>query len=196
MFVNGINQGAWGVARHFVSLGMVNEQVYFELYRNCRADFLRWATFSYNLSADDARDLYQETFLRIWDNFQKGKLQVFTSTGRTYVFAVGKHVILDFLSKQRRVIPHSDLRAIEQGEDLLQEQQDSEHTSHVLRSGLNQLEQKERSLIELFYFKRLDMHTIACTLGYKNADVAKKRKYEVFRKLCTLVNDRKKSPVS
>ncbi|MCE2845723.1 MAG: sigma-70 family RNA polymerase sigma factor [Sphingobacteriales bacterium] len=181
---------------YFVSLSMVNEQVYFELYRNCRADFLRWSTFSYNLSSEDARDLYQETFLRIWDNLQKGKLQAFSSSGRTYVFAVGKHVVLDFLSKQQRLVPHSDLSALEQGEDLLQDQHNSDHTSHVIQSGLNQLEQRERSLIELFYFKRLDMHSIAEQLGYKNADVAKKRKYEVFRKLCNLVNSRIKSPVS
>lgn len=182
--------------RCFVLLSMVDERTYFELYRNCRADFLRWSTFSYNLSAEDARDLYQETFLRIWDNLQKGKLQAFSSSGRTYVFAVGKHVILDFLSKQWRQVAHPDFSLIEKGEDLIQEQHNSEHTIHVIHSGLNLLEHKERSLIELFYFKRLDMHTIAGQLGYKNADVAKKRKYEVFRKLCNLVNSRMKSPVS
>ncbi|MFM9008450.1 MAG: hypothetical protein ACKORE_07715, partial [Bacteroidota bacterium] len=106
------------------------------------------------------------------------------------------HVILDFLSKQRRLISHPDFDSVEQGEDLLQAQHDSDHSIHLIRSGLNQLEQKERSLIELFYFNRLDMQTIASRLGYKNADVAKKRKYEVFQKLCTLVNGRLKSPVA
>jgi len=39
----------------------------------------------------------------------------------------------------------------------------------------------------LYYMEEKDMRSIAEELGYKNADVAKKKKYEVFRKLCALV---------
>jgi hypothetical protein len=37
------------------------------------------------------------------------------------------------------------------------------------------------------------MKTIANELGYKNADVAKKRKYEVFKKLAGLAKNNLKS---
>jgi hypothetical protein len=41
----------------------------------------------------------------------------------------------------------------------------------------------------MYYIEEKDMKTIAAELGYKNADVAKKRKYEVFRKLAGLVKN-------
>jgi RNA polymerase sigma factor (sigma-70 family) len=167
---------------------MVDERQYFQLYKSCRQEFLRWSTFSYNLSQEDARDLYQETFLRIWSNLHTGKLSTFSCTPKSYVFSVGKHVILDHIEKHRRsvVTPHEELK--EEGVDHLQESHDALHTVHIIQEGLKKLELRERKIIELFYFNKMDMHSIAKELGYKNADVAKKRKYEVFRKLCEIVN--------
>ncbi|MBK6986715.1 MAG: hypothetical protein IPH32_19140 [Bacteroidetes bacterium] len=40
--------------------------------------------------------------------------------------------------------------------------------------------------IELYYFKELDMKSIAEEMGYKNADAAKE-KYECFKKLAVMV---------
>ena len=171
---------------------MVDERQYFQLYKSCRQGFLRWSTFSYNLSLEDARDLYQETFLRIWANLRSGKLSTFSCAPKSYVYSIGKHVILDHIAKHGRSIVTSHQELKEEGLDLLQEEHDAMHTAHIIQEGLKKLDLRERKIIELFYFNKMDMHSIAKELGYKNADVAKKRKYEVFRKLCQIV----KKPIS
>ena len=62
-----------------------------------------------------------------------------------------------------------------------------EHNKKIVEDNLNKLPEKDREILKLYYMEGLDMKTIAERMGYKNSDVAKKKKYEVFKKLATLV---------
>lgn len=165
----------------------MEEKAYFVLYGELREDFLGWSMKRFGLSLEESRDIYQDTFLRFWNNMRSGKIVEFTCEPKTYVFSIGKHLILDFIAKKNRHAAASQLYLPDSVEDRQQSEEDSQHTVYLVRGALSKLEDKERRLIELYYFEQKDMRTIADLLGYKNADVAKKRKYEVFRKLCGMV---------
>jgi DNA-directed RNA polymerase specialized sigma24 family protein len=48
---------------------------------------------------------------------------------------------------------------------------------------VEQLDENCRKLLTLFYFEALDMEQIALRMGYNNADTAKAKKYQCFKRL-------------
>ena len=71
--------------------------------------------------------------------------------------------------------------------------EDRDHNRRMVEEHLSKLHEKERRILEMYYLEEKDMRTIANELGYKSADVAKKRKYEVFKKLAGIVKNNLKS---
>ena len=60
--------------------------------------------------------------------------------------------------------------------------EEENHNKEMVRQHLSLLDEKSRRILELYYLEGKDMKTIAEEIGYKNADVAKKKKYEVMKK--------------
>jgi len=169
------------------------EQVLFDLYRTYREAFIEWATFSYTVAADDARDLYQDAFIIFWLNIQDGKLTHLTVNVKTYIFSIGKHLLINFIRKKSRTVTFEPSELINLSYDPFDMTDEQDHHRKILEEHLGKLDEKERRILELFYLEDKDMKTIARELGYKNADVAKKRKYEVFNKLVQLAKGSMKS---
>ena len=166
-----------------------DEKPYFTLYKTHRESFINWATFSYNISIEDTKDLYQETFVILWNNIQEGKLTHLTSDIKTYIFSIGKHLILNFIKKNGRSVTFEPSMLINESYQPFDMTHNEDHNRIMVEEHLSKLEPKERRILEMYYIEEKDMKTIASELGYKNADVAKKRKYEVFRKLAGLVKN-------
>lgn len=170
-----------------------DEKPYFNLYKTHRESFIAWATFSYNISTEDTKDLYQETFVILWNNIREGKLTHLTADIKTYIFSIGKHLILNFIKKKNRSVTSDPLTLINESYQPFEMTDERDHNRRMVEEHLNQLDPKERRILEMYYIEEKDMKTIANELGYKNADVAKKRKYEVFRKLTQLVRNKLQS---
>jgi RNA polymerase sigma factor (sigma-70 family) len=166
-----------------------DEKSYFALYKTHRESFINWATFSYNISIEDTKDLYQETFLILWNNIREEKLTHLTADIKTYIFSIGKHLILNFIKKKNRSVTFEPSLLINESYKPFDMTHNDDHNRIMVEEHLSKLEPKERRILEMYYIEEKDMKTIAAELGYKNADVAKKRKYEVFRKLAGLVKN-------
>ena len=166
-----------------------DEKSYFALYKTHRESFINWATFSYNISIEDTKDLYQETFLILWNNIREEKLTHLTADIKTYIFSIGKHLILNFIKKKSRSVTFEPSLLINESYKPFDMTHNDDHNRIMVEVHLSKLEPKERRILEMYYIEEKDMKTIAAELGYKNSDVAKKRKYEVFRKLAGLVKN-------
>lgn len=166
-----------------------DEKAFHDLYRAHREAFLDWAHFTYSVSREDAKDLYQEAFVILWRNIHEGRLSELTSTVKTYVFSVGKHLTINFVKKQGRAVTSEHLELINLSYHPFEMTEDREHNRILIQENLSKLPEKDRKILELYYMDGKDMKTIAQEMGYKNADVAKKRKYEVFKKLAALVKN-------
>ena len=181
--------------RNFVNSDIISriksgdEKSYFALYKTHREAFINWATFSYNISIEDTKDLYQETFLILWNNIREEKLTHLTADIKTYIFSIGKHLILNFIKKKSRSVTFEPSLLINESYKPFDMTHNDDHNRIMVEEHLSKLEPKERRILEMYYIEEKDMKTIASELGYKNADVAKKRKYEVFRKLAGLVKN-------
>ena len=159
------------------------------IYRQHRNEFLTWASFHYSCSEAEAKDVFQDSVIVFYENVKNGRLTYLTCDLKTYIFGIGKYKLLNLEKKNARMVTLDDAVLINGSDNSLEMQHDKDHNRQIVQDNLNKLPEKDREILRLYYIEGLDMKTIANKLGYKNADVAKKRKYEVFKKLALLVKN-------
>ena len=166
-----------------------DEKSFYDLYRTYRDSFVDWATFSYNITPEDTKDIYQETFVILWINIHEGRLTHLSVDIKTYIYSIGKHLIINFIKKKSRSVTFDPAELINLSYHPFEMTDERDHNRRMVEEHLSKLNEKERRILEMYYLEEKDMRTIANELGYKNADVAKKRKYEVFKKLAGIVKN-------
>ena len=57
-----------------------------------RMEFVKWADKTYGLGSSEAIDIYQDSFIILYENIMNGKLINLESSLKTYMFAVGKNL--------------------------------------------------------------------------------------------------------
>jgi hypothetical protein len=73
-------------------------------------DGAAWKNFS--AEAEDAKDVFQEALLVFYEQRQSGQLADFSGNIKTYLFAIGKNLLLTRLRKSRMIGNHSERYAI------------------------------------------------------------------------------------
>ncbi len=167
-----------------------NEEALIDLYKSYRDEFIAWAKNTYQLRDEDSKDIFQDTILAFYNNVVSGQLTELNSEVKTYLFQIGKFKLINFLKKHNRTVTFSEfdlLSVVEPTEDKMLDQEESEFIKETVKKYLKEQCEDCKKILELYYFKEMDMKTIAKEMGYKNSDVAKKKKYECFKKLATMV---------
>ena len=67
--------------------------------------FISWLTNKFNCSEDEARDVYQFAVMTLYDNIKNEKLLELNSSVKTYLFAIGKHKILEQKKASIKFVP-------------------------------------------------------------------------------------------
>lgn len=135
---------------------------------------------------EDAEDLLQDALIVLWQKVQQGNF-VLSSKLSTYLMAVCKNLWLKRLAKQKRtegedkILPHLHIVA-----DNFSDNTDFKH----LQKAMDEIGETCKQLLLLFYFDGNDMEQIAQKMQFANADTAKAKKYQCFKKLETLIKSR------
>jgi RNA polymerase sigma factor (sigma-70 family) len=135
---------------------------------------------------EDAEDLLQDALIVLWQKVQQGNF-VLSSKLSTYIMAVCKNLWLKRLGKQQRlegedkILPHLHITA-----DNFSENSDFKH----LQKAMDEIGETCKKLLMMFYFDGNDMEQIARKMQFANADTAKAKKYQCFKKLETLIKSR------
>jgi RNA polymerase sigma factor (sigma-70 family) len=167
-----------------------NEEALLSLYKLYRNEFISWTSNTYQLNKDDGKDIFQDTIIAFYENVKSGQLTSISGSVKTYLFAIGKFKTINFLKKSNKSVTFSDfdlLKVIEPSENQIMDKEENEFIKDTVKKYLDEQCEDCKKVLELYYFKEKDMKTIASEMGYKNADVAKKKKYECFKKLAEMV---------
>ncbi len=133
---------------------------------------------------DEARDLYQEAFLRIYRNIGRFRLD---SSFYTWLYRVVTNVCLDYL-RRRRSRPEDQPPAIELNEndhsqtaDFFDNRQDAradperqalgEEIGGRIRRAMEQLSPRERMIFEMKHYQGLKLKAIGEALGTSEESV-------------------------
>lgn len=170
-----------------------NQDPLFDLYKQYRNHFIKWAMLNYSVNEEEAKDVFQEVIIAFNDKVVSGKLVHLSADVRTYLFAIGKFHLLNLIKRKKRQVTFDDLQLInvvEPTENTMESKEEQEFVRETVKKLLDTQCADCKKVLELYYFHELSMDEIAGKMGYKNADVAKKKKYECFKKLAAIAKDK------
>lgn len=136
-----------------------------------------------NGSLEDVDDVLQDAVIVVWQNVSKPEF-VLSSKLNTYVYAIGKNLWLKQLNKDKRLDPLEDFHA---NTHFADEPKNHSMDLGIVVEYLDKLGDTCRQILQLFYFDGLDMAAIAERLDFANADTAKSKKYQCFKKLEVMI---------
>ena len=173
-------------------------------YNRLREPFVRKLTRQYpSMRLDTAKDIYQEAFMAVQDNIQRGKVRPSTDWN-AYILAIG----LNMASKEQRhggityqfgTVYDEDKedgnnRLARKVEDIIKNMPEEEaalcNNPEVLSRLNNELEHTPdpcSKIVRLFYYTDASMEDIAKETGLKNAQTAKAKKSQCMTDLINRV---------
>ena len=71
-----------------------------ELYNHMRPEFMAWFSRHFHCRTEDIEDAYQRAFNIFYFNVRENKITMTEIKASTYIFSVGKNIMLKVLSKE------------------------------------------------------------------------------------------------
>lgn len=144
------------------------------LYDLYRTPFILFIMKNFRLKEDVIIDVYQESFMALYNNVREEKLTQLTCSLKTYLFKIGTHKAYRHIEKTKNTEIFEELDHLYDIED--------DHSPEWLDMQekiweiVNQLQEPCNTVLNLFYWKQKTMREIADRMKYSNEQVAKNRK--------------------
>ena len=156
------------------------------------------------LSADDIEDLYQETFMAVYENLRKGTVK-YNTAWSAYLIEIGKNIATKKIGKSLKSESLDGMYGYDEEkqemqvrrvESLLQEYMKEDDSLcnnyevvHVLGDALQFTPEPCSTIIRLFYYDDMSMEEISAAINMKNANTAKSKKSQCMKGFITRVKD-------
>lgn len=161
------------------------EKAYSLIYKEYREDFAKWAESRFKVDREEALDVFQDTLVRLFTNGLKGRLNSLSTNFNTYLYAIGKHVLLDKMKRVHRLqyVEQFEPEQEQLTEDFKDEAPELTERRQKVMKVLREMEEPCYSVLEQYYLKGYTMEMIAKAFNYKSKDVAKTMKMRCLKKL-------------
>ena len=154
------------------------ETIYKQNYNTIQAFIL-----NNNGSVDDARDLFQEAIIVLYEKAKRGDFELSCQI-KTYLYSVARRLWLKKLQSQQRFSGEiNHLAEVVPVEDELERHNQKTQEFVLMDKALNSLGEPCKSLLEAYYLQKRNMEEIAGNFGYTNANNAKNQKYKCLMRL-------------
>jgi len=127
-------------------------------------------------SEDEAKDIYQEALIVLWQKIIEDEEFVLTSKISTYLYSICQNLWRKELERKKK---HS----AEQPERGETPDMDAEERVMIIHKCIQELGETCKKILTYYYFDKLSMNAIAEKLGFANADTAKTKKYKCKKEL-------------
>lgn len=157
-----------------------------KLYKQYRVDFIKWALKNFHCNQQEAEDAYQDTTIAFYENVMKDRLNQLNCSVKTYLFAIGKNILLS--SAKKKSNKTADLDNVKEviDEALLVHEKIAlnEQQANIL-SAIESLGEPCQTILKLYYYDRLSIKKIVEQLDYKSENVVKVQKNRCMKRLRT-----------
>ncbi|MCO6490004.1 MAG: sigma-70 family RNA polymerase sigma factor [Phaeodactylibacter sp.] len=170
-----------------------DESVLKEIYRKHREEFLSWATGTYHARREDAADIFQDAVIIFHKNIVSGKLSEMNSSLKTYIFAIGRHLLWKRLGKKRKIVLEEEAPQgwADQLDDSLHYNEELTHRQQFVQDILRELTDACQQILTLFYYYRFSMESIRERMGFSSEEGARTAKHRCLKKFITMARERK-----
>ena len=133
---------------------------------------------NYNGSVDDARDIFQEAMIVLYEKVKTGTFELNCQI-KTFIYSVSRRLWLKRLQQQNRYsTPGDSMDEVVAVDEDLEEHEQRNAEFDMREKAINSLGEPCKSLLEDYYLQKQNMQVIAASFGYTNADNAKNQKYK------------------
>ena len=157
-----------------------DERAFEWVYKEYKEGFLAFSK-SYRLNSDELIDIYQDATIALFQNFVEKQLELEKSSVKTYLYGIGKHLILKAVKQDSKMI-RLDATQEEVVEIEIDEHDQSER-SQQLASAFKKLGEKCREVLELFYYRGFSIKEIVEATDYKDENTVKSHKSRCMKGL-------------
>lgn len=132
---------------------------------------------------EEAHDLFQDGMMIFYHNVINDKFK-HTSSINTYLFAICKNLWFQRLRKKKVTLEHTDMSDLEQLdlEDHVLDEHNDEMLDRIIEM-INEMGDPCKSVLSMYYFRKMSMKNIAIAMKYSNERVAKVRKFKCLKRL-------------
>jgi RNA polymerase sigma factor (sigma-70 family) len=149
----------------------------------------------YNGSEDDAKDLFQEAMIVLYEKAQKEEFDLYSKL-KTFLYAVCRHLWLKKLQtgNWQLALPE-ELEEVLPAEDIhtIAEHEEKDQQFRVMEKTMSSMGEPCKTILEDYYVRKLSMQDIAEKFGYTNSENAKNQKYKCLMRLKKLFFEQYKS---
>lgn len=147
------------------------------LYLAHKTSFVQFAA-KYQMRQEDVLDVYQDAFVAMVENAEKGKIDDLKSELKTYLFSIGKYMIYNVLKKPKT----EELIYLEDSFEV-EDLNESEDLLLKLEKNLNNLGEQCYKILRMFYYENLKLDDILNKSSYQSKDVLKSQKARCIKQL-------------
>lgn len=136
-----------------------------------------------NGSEDDARDIFQEAMIVLFEKVQEGNF-ILSSRLKTFLYAVCRRLWLKKLQVSSLQGPiYEELEETTAAEDALEAHEEKDHQFNQMEEAMGKIGEPCKTILEDYYIHGRNMQEIAERFGYTNAENAKNQKYKCLMRL-------------
>lgn len=136
-----------------------------------------------NGSEDDARDVFQESMIVLYEKVQEGNF-ILSSRLKTFLYAVCRRIWLKKLQQSAIQGPiYEELEETAAAEEALEAQVEKDQQFTLMEEALGKMGEPCKTILEDYYVQGRSMQEIAERFGYTNAENAKNQKYKCLMRL-------------
>lgn len=159
-------------------LRLGNKKVLESFYVEHKTAFINYGK-GFNISEDSLLDTYQDAVISLFQNFEMKQLVLENSSVKTYLFGIGKYMILSELKQKKRpfieVDDHYEEVELDPPEETIE--------SKKLSKGFESLGEKCKEILRLFYYRNLSISEIVNVSYYKDENTVKSYKSRCMKQL-------------
>lgn len=132
---------------------------------------------------EEAHDVFQDGLMIFYQNVLKGDFRL-SSSVHTYLFAICRNVWYQKLRRKKVVFEYQANEQMETvHEDSAEEEQAKDLMIDEALALLDEMGDPCKTVLDLFYFRKVSLRSIAERLDYSSEDVAKQRKFRCIKEL-------------
>ncbi|MEL6673035.1 MAG: sigma-70 family RNA polymerase sigma factor [Bacteroidota bacterium] len=158
-----------------------------KIYEAHRKPFIDWAMARFQVKQEEAADVFQDTMVAFYENVVEGKVVELRSQMRTYLFGIGRFMLLARFRERKKEIEweEEDWRQVEADAKQVKADYSIQLNDRqaFLQEAIAALGQPCQQLLVLFYYQRFTTEAIMMEMGYQSTDVVKSQKARCMKTL-------------
>jgi RNA polymerase sigma factor (sigma-70 family) len=131
-----------------------SEKILFQLYESYRDEFVSWAIRNHQVSVEEAKDVFQEAVLGLYKNVKAGKVDGMEVSIKTYLFGIGKNIILNAI-KRKGIETRAHENFTQEHDNGIQNHYEHQHLVDLVKRIYKAMGTPCKEILEMYYEKIL-----------------------------------------